>query len=253
MKRGHAIALHLAAVVVAVLIHARWHPDQHEGKQVQPGSAPHAWADWSYTTNLLALDRPLHRWNVDDDLDPEGWSHRGWHEMAVRAEQSGDMDLALDIWERYRPRAPCGLDPTPQWAAKAYADLCYRMNRRACFLKLYTRLMGGDFEDEPRVDFTFMARLPGLGVDRVRFLRGLVFQFDSPNDLRTEPPEVEPERLALAIERGRLTDVMLPWLRQEASNRDLDDHNRFRAERTLHYLREQAGSLLRLPRSVEPD
>ena len=49
---------------------------------------------------------------------------------------------------------------------KAYADLCYRMGRRACFLTLYVRSMGEIFEDEPGVDFTMMARLPGLGVDR---------------------------------------------------------------------------------------
>jgi hypothetical protein len=76
-----------------------------------------------------------------------------------------------------------------------------------------------------------------------------VYQFHAPKQVRTERPEVEPQRLATAIEHARLTDVMLPWLRHEASNSDLDDHNRFRAERTLHYLREQAGSLLLLPPS----
>jgi hypothetical protein len=240
MKLARTIGLHLAAVAVAALIHVRWHPEQRPEQR-----RPHGWADWQYTTRLLALDRPLHLWREEDDPDPEGWSHRHWHEMAVRAEQSGDLDLALALWERYRPRPICGLDPEPEWAAKAYADLCYRMGRRACFLTLYVRLMGQTFEDEPgQLDFTFMSRLPDLGIDRARFLRGLVYEFPSPKHMRSERPEVDPFSLALAIERARLTDVMLPWLRREASNSALNAHNRSRAQQTLRHLREQAGSLL---------
>jgi hypothetical protein len=41
--------------------------------------------------------------------------------------------------------------------------------------------------------------------------------------------------------------MMLPWLRQEANNPALDDHNRLRAERTLRHLRVKAGSLARVP------
>jgi hypothetical protein len=248
MKLARAIALQVAAVAVAALIHVRWHPEPRQEQR-----RPHGWADWQYTTSLLALDRPLHVWRAEDDPDPEGWSHRHWHEMAVRAEQSGDLDLALAVWERYRPRRSCGLDPEPEWAAKAYADLCYRMGRRACVLTLYVQMMRQIFEDEPGVDFTMMARLPGLGVDRARFLRGLVYQFPSPKHARSERPEVDPFSLALAIERARLTDVMLPWLRREASNSALDAHNRSRAERTLQFLREQAGSLIRLPRQASTD
>jgi hypothetical protein len=127
------------------------------------------------------------------------------------------------------------------------------MGRRACVHTLYVQMMRQIFEDEPGVDFTMMARLPGLGVDRARFLRGLVYQFPSPKHARSERPEVDPFSLALAIERARLTDVMLPWLRREASNSALDAHNRSRAERTLQFLREQAGSLIRLPRQASTD
>jgi hypothetical protein len=256
VKRGHAVAFHLAAVVGAAFIHRGWHPEQHHEEHVEPasnavdppaGAPTRAWADWVYTTSLLILDRPLYTWREEDDLDPEGWSHWRWHEMAIRAEESGDLELALAIRERYRPRAPCGLNRSPEYAAKAYADLCHRLGRRACFLALHVPLLGDVDMSEPDVDFSFIARLPSVGVDRHRFLRGLVYQFEPPEAARTKRPEVEPERLALAIERARLTDVMLPWLRREASNTALDAHNRLRAEQTLHHLREQAGSLLLQP------
>lgn len=255
MKRGHGVAFHLAALVGAALIHHGWHAEPQQEEQepapdaVEPPAGVHAqaWADWLYTTRLLALDRPLHTWRVEDDPDPEGWSHRSWHEMAIRAENSGDLDVALKIWERYRPPRYCGLDPEPEWAARRYADLCHRMGRRACFLTQYLQLLGNELlgnEIETDVDFSFIARLPSLGIDRRRFVRGLVYQFDSAEVARVERLELEPARLALAIERGRLTDVMLPWLRREARNTKLDDRNRRRAEQTLHYLRDLAGSLL---------
>ena len=135
-------------------------------------------ADWKYTTALLALDRPLYRPLQEDAPEVDQWGHFRWAEAAGHAEQLGDLELALAVRERYRPRRACGLDLAPEYAARAYADLCYRMGRWACFLNLRVRLMGEDLIEG--IDSTWAERMRKVGIDVERFLRGLLYQFPAP-------------------------------------------------------------------------
>ncbi len=164
------------------------------------------------------------------------WGQIRWAEAAGHAEQLGDLELALAVRERYRPRRSCGLDLAPEYAARAYADLCYRMGRWACFLNLRVRLMGEDLIEG--TDSTWAERMRKVGIDVERFLRGLLYQFPAPG---LERSEVEPRQLAGAMREAGLATSMATWLALEATRRDLDEFNRSRAAQTLAFLREQAA------------
>ena len=240
MRRLLALGVH-AAILIAVFEHRprRSRTQAEDGALYAalvgaPGQG--ARADWKYTTALLALDRPLYRPLQEDAPEADEWGHVRWAEAAARAEELGDLDLALGVRERYRPRRRCGLDTAPENAARAYADLCYRMGRWACFLNLRVRLMGEDLIEG--TDSTWAERMRKVGIDVERFLRGLLYQFPAPG---LERSEVEPRQLAGAMREAGLATSMATWLALEATRRDLDEFNRSRAAQTLAFLRKQAA------------
>ena len=85
MRHVHAIGVHAGAILVAAVVHGGYHATvskpaglaearssalafrllQRDGEfgpypsTLAGAPAPHAWADWVYTSELLALDRPL--------------------------------------------------------------------------------------------------------------------------------------------------------------------------------------------------
>jgi hypothetical protein len=265
-------------------VHERYEPSE---SALAGSPSTHAWADWTYTSTLLEIDRPLYPFE-EQEPDTEQWANAewalreevegsiragnaiglatlreavarqrhlrslGWNAIAVFAEQQGELELALAVRERYLAVGACSLDDTPNYAARGYADLCYRMGRLSCFLNLQVRIMSDNFR---RMAYTSMgeashgteaSRLRDVGIDVERFFRGLLYRFHTGGKQRAE---IGSWRLARALHEANLTTPMATWLRREASRTDLDDYNRFRAAQTLAYLRLHAGDL---PRSWSP-
>ena len=112
---------------------------------------PRAWEDWTYTTTLLAMDRPLYETlSRSPSADPEAdWQANGarvekvtramkrggdaglaairavlaenvplnddgWAEVATFAQKQGASDLAVNIRSRHLPVGRCSIDLGPQ-------------------------------------------------------------------------------------------------------------------------------------------
>jgi hypothetical protein len=237
-----------------------------------------AWEDWTYTTTLLTLSRPLYEsWSNDQREDRGRRQHRlakvegamkrggpvglaaireaidqrrpldefGWSAVAAFAQKQGDTELALTILSRHQPVGRCSMDRGPQMVAREYAELCYGAGKLACFLNLQIQIMGDQFQRMVYSSYgeaahaTEAGRLRDIGIDVEKFLRGLLYRFDAPG---VERRELNTWRLARSIHEANLGPQMVSVLRAEAARPDLDVFNRLRAADTLASLRYQQAT-----------
>lgn len=251
---------------------AGWSVDVAETATPQAAPDETAWADWTYSTELLVLDAPLFTSCCDSPLDaaesrkalkravelerardypgllahieslpPLDWLKGEWHSLRDRAAKRKDHALVVGLYARLGlPMGRCSQDGTPVWEMLRYADACLAIGRTACFLNLVARAMG---DAVSRVAWSTSAlevfessgdRLHGAGVDPARFLLGLVPYY------RTSPQrqvELGPWYLAAGIEKAGLTEALTPRLAEMIARPSLDELNRLRALEVLFHLR----------------
>ena len=245
-----------------------------------------AWEDWTYTTTLLAMDRPLYEslerapgtnWRAALTVETARLAgvkramKRGadaglaeiraalaarvpldefeWEDVAAFAQQHGAPDLAVTVFSRHRPVGRCSMDIAPKEAARKYADVCYAAGKLSCFLNLQVQIMGDQFE---RVAYSSYGEAAhATEASRLRDIGIDVEKFLRGLLYQFDAPGVDragldPWRLARSIHEANLGAGMASFLRAEVARPDLDGFNRLRAAQTLAYLRFQQRSPRRI-------
>jgi hypothetical protein len=168
------------------------------------------------------------------DLDDHGWLR-----VAQFARENGEIPLAREIHQVYRPMGGCSMDLTPSLTAIHYAQVCEDQGDLSCTLQLRTQVMGDNF---PRVAYSSYAEeahetrvesLLSTGIDINWYLEGLLFTFSGDRYIG-----IDPWRIARSIRELEAEHVWRTRLLDYIEDPTLDELNRLRAAQVWMALRD---------------
>ena len=174
------------------------------------------------------------------DVRPQVWSD--W--VYATTLQRADPAVALEF---SAPVGRCSRDRRPVMAMARYADDCLEADRLGCFLQLHAQVMDDRYPSRvysghgERMRDTKVQKLLGVkGLDRDRYLRGLLYVYSVSGQQREE---VGPDRYGRAVSELGAGHEWMEALRQVAEDEAIDEWNRLRAAYAYRSARSHLASI----------